>query len=142
MDDIEFEEPEFSVCECCGKTITRLTRFVTRNGDAYAVYYVQFTQGLEHRRADVMVGLGEWGDDALVPEEARIAFTFQLWLGEVSYHVSMIEPDDSPWSTGYLGRRLPLSEALEHPALQQVFDLSDHMVRCDEPLIGFLNTAA
>ena len=34
---------------------TRLTRFVTRDGDAHAVYYVEFTEGHEHRRAAVMV---------------------------------------------------------------------------------------
>jgi hypothetical protein len=142
MVEIEFEEPELSVCGCCGKTITRLTRFVTRDGDAYAVYYVEFTEGHDHRRADVMVGLGEWGDDTVVPEEARVAFTFKIWLGEESYQVSMIDPDDSPWTTRFLGRRISRADALKHPALQEVFDLSDHIARCDKPLIGFLNPIA
>jgi hypothetical protein len=35
---IEFENPIESQCECCGKTTVRLTRFVYRDDDAYAVY--------------------------------------------------------------------------------------------------------
>jgi hypothetical protein len=138
MDQIEFEEPEHSVCKCCGKTTTRLTRFVTRDENAYAVYYAAFTADHEDRRASVMVGIGDWGDDDVVPEEGRAAFTFQIWLGDDSYQVSIIDPDDSMWDTTFLGRRIPRAEALTHPLIQEVFDLSDHMVRCDEPLIAFL----
>ena len=138
MDQIEFEEPQRSICECCGNTTTRLTRFVTRNGNAFAVYFVMFTEEHEDRSAAVMVGIGDWGDDT-IPEEARLAFTFRLWLANDSYQVSMIDPDDSPWETTHLGRRLPREEALNHPLIQEVFDLSDHIVKCDQPLVDYLN---
>jgi hypothetical protein len=111
MDEIEFEEPEFSICECCGRTITRLTRFVTRDGGAYAVYYVEFTEGHEQRRAAAMVGLGDW-DEGAAPQEARVAFTFHIWFQRENYQVSLIDPDDSPWSTGFLGRRVSRADAL------------------------------
>jgi hypothetical protein len=137
MDAIEFEEPEYSACACCGRKITNLTRFVTRDENAYAVYYVQFTEGHEGRRAAVMVGLGDWDENALA-DEARVSFAFYIWPSEDSYQVSIIDPDDSPWTTDFLGRRLVRAEALEHPLLPEVFALSDHVVLCDEPLAAFL----
>lgn len=138
MDQIEFDDPEHSTCDCCGKKTTRLTRFVRRDGNAFAVYFVMFTDGHEDSAASVMVGIGDWDDDA-VPEDARVAFTYRIWLADDSYQLSVIDPDDSPWDTEYLGRRLPRDEALHHDLLQEVFDLSDHMVRCDQPLIEHLN---
>jgi hypothetical protein len=139
MEDIEFEPPETSVCECCGKTTTRLTRFVHKNDNAYAVYFVQFTEQHAPREAFVMVGLGEWGEDEVDPEQVRVAFTYKIWLGETSYNLSIIDADASPWNTNYLGKRLSKDEALAHDRLQDVFDLSDHMTRCDEDVIAFLN---
>jgi hypothetical protein len=138
MNQIEFEEPEISVCECCGRASKRLTRFVTRNGDAFAVYYVKFTEGHDNRKAYVMVGFGDWDDNAL-PDEARTSFTYEIWLADDAYQLSLIDPDQSPWDTGYLGHRLSAIEARAHPLLQEVFDLSDHIVRCDESLVAYLD---
>lgn len=39
MIEIEFEQPNVYLCECCGNEIKKLTRFVYKNDDAYAVYY-------------------------------------------------------------------------------------------------------
>ena len=138
MDQIEFEEPDISVCKCCGRTSKRLTRFVTRDGEAFAVYYAMFTEGHDDRKAFVMVGLGDWDEDAL-PEEARASFTYQVWFADDVYQLSLIDPDQSPWDTSYLGRRLSAADARAHPLLQEVFDLSDHILRCDEPLVTYLD---
>ncbi len=46
---IEFEEPTSSSCACCGKATIRLTRFVYRDEDAYAVYYAQYTLIMKKR---------------------------------------------------------------------------------------------
>jgi len=141
MDEIEFEPPEHTACSCCGRDMTRLTRFVRRDGNAFAVYFVEFTDGHQDCEAFVIVGLGDWGDDDLDPQKARIAFAYRIRPGEASYELSIINVDDSPWSTTYLGRRLTRTEALSHPWLQEIYDLSDHMVQCDEPLIAFLNSS-
>lgn len=65
---IEFEPPEHSLCECCGKTTTRLTRFVYKNDDAYAVYYANFTPQHPEKVLRGLISLGEWGDDNVGPE--------------------------------------------------------------------------
>jgi hypothetical protein len=138
MDQIDFEPPERSTCACCGKATTCLTRFVTRDGAAFAVYYVKFTEGHDDRVAYVMVGLGDWSEDA-VAIGARTAFTFCLRPAGCEFRLSLIDPDVSPWTTSFLGKKLKPAESRAHPLVQEVYDLADHMMRCDEPLMGFFS---
>jgi len=56
---IEFEKPHQSICECCGGTSTNLTRFVYRDDDAFAVYYVAFSDNHPDRAVSVVISLGE-----------------------------------------------------------------------------------
>jgi hypothetical protein len=39
----------------------RVTRFVTKDGDAHAVYYLQFTAGHDSPHIAGLISLGEWG---------------------------------------------------------------------------------
>lgn len=57
---IEFEEPELRSCDCCGKTLTSLTRFVYRDNDAFAVYYLDLDHDGDRPIARGLVGFGEW----------------------------------------------------------------------------------
>jgi hypothetical protein len=137
MDDrIEFEEPEIRTCECCGRPITSLTRFVYRGGDAFAVYYLNLDHDSDRRVAYGLAGFGEWGEDEVDPREVRVAFAFRLANGVDTYELSVIDADASPWRTEFLGRRLTRAEALQHPLLQELYDLSDHILRCDGPAIA------
>ena len=61
--EIEFEPPSESRSECCGNTTTRLTCFVYRDGDAYAIYYVGCTPEHDEERVSGLIGLGEWGKE-------------------------------------------------------------------------------
>lgn len=134
MDEIEFDDPTYFPCECCGNTTTQLIRFVNRGGSAFAVYYASFTDAADHEFADVLIGLGTWGGDDTDPERDRVAFACRLWLADGGWNVSVVDADDTPWPTTVLGRRLKASEALAHPWLSEVFALTDQMVLCDEPL--------
>lgn len=137
MFEIEFVEPSHATCECCGAPSTRLTRFVTRNGDAFAIYRAVLTHGPRHPRAEMIVGLGDW-DEAALPED-RVAFIFQLWSDDREYKVGIVGPDQTVWPQGSLGRLLTREEALRHPWLQDVFDLSDHIVVHDRILADYLD---
>src|SRR5690348_15470162 len=83
---IEFERPEHSVCECCGKTTTRLTRFFYKDDDAYAVYYAIFTPQHPEKVLRGLISVGEWGDDNLGPE-GRLAFPFEIRVTEERFQV-------------------------------------------------------
>ena len=135
-DENEFCEPSFYDCECCGHRTTKLTRFVTRDGAAFAAYYAHFSDGPEHDDVQLLVGLGPWGEDA--PPEARTAIAFRIWNTDDNHNVGLMDADC--WDTDYLGRRLSREEALASPWKQEVFDLSDHIVTCDQPIIDYLNS--
>jgi len=136
MIEIEFEEPTESLCDCCGNTTVRLTRFVHSDGNAHAVYYAQFTKGHEPDHVSGLIGLGEWGEGA-EPED-RVAFPFQIWLDSDNFCVGLVDAEQSPWShVSFLGRILDREEALKHEWIQEVFHITDHMVAEDPEIVRF-----
>jgi hypothetical protein len=137
---IEFEEPTKSVCECCQNITTNLTRFVYRDNDAFAVYYVQFTQGHSEKRLSGIIGLGEWGDDSIGPE-ARVAFPFEIWLNGDNFQIGLADAIDSPWShVTFFGRILDRKEALTHEWINDVFHITDHMVVDDKEIANHFSS--
>lgn len=139
MLEIECEEPLTFVCECCGGTTSRLTRFVYEDEDAFAVYYAVFSD--RHRDNGVVgiVSLGGWSEDEIPP--SRVAFAFRLWEGEDNFNVTITDAGESEWSdVGILGRMLSRDEALEHPWLKDVFHITDHMTGDDPEITRFFES--
>lgn len=138
MIEIEFEEPTQSLCECCGNTTVRLTRFVYQDGDAYAVYYIQYTPQHDTKRLSGIIGLGKWGDDG-TPED-RLAFPFQIWMDEDNFVVGLVNAEASPWShVSFLGRVLDREEALAHKWIDDVFHVTDHIVTDDSAVTNYFD---
>ena len=135
-DAIEFAEPSYSTCDCCGGTTTRLTRFVTREGNAFAVYFANFSNNHSERYVSVLAGFGDWSEEAQPSE--RTAIAFRIWTNETNYQVGLVDGDEY-WETDYLGKRLSREQALTSEWRQEAFDLSDHIVECDEPVIEYLS---
>lgn len=130
MIEIEFTEPETSKCECCGNTTTRLTRFVTQDGDAFAIYYAAFSEAHHENGVIGIVSIGEWWDGTT--PELRDAFAFRLWEGEDNYNVTIMDAGESQWSdVDLIGRKLSREEALAHPSIKDVFHIVDHMTEED-----------
>lgn len=139
MIEIEFEEPVLEICECCGNTTIRLTRFVYQDNSAFAVYYAKFTESHKERKLSGLIGLGEWGDDEVGPE-SRVAFPFQIWTAGEKYQVGLVNAEDSPWRhVSIMGRILSREEALSHAWLKDVFHITDHMVTDDEIIVNYFN---
>ncbi len=136
----EFEEPSSAKCECCGGVTTSLTRFVYEDGDAYAIYYARFGETHEPRVVEAVVSIGDWGEDS-GPWD-RVAFPFRLRAAAAEYQVTLVDAAESPWEgVELLGRMLDRVEALQHDRLEEVFHISDHMVRDDAPLRDYLDGA-
>lgn len=139
---IEFEQPEKSVCECCGSTTTRLTRFVYRDNDAHAVYYAMFTSRHPEKVLRGLISLGEWGDDEVGPE-ARLAFPFEIRTTDDKFQVGMVDALASPWShVTFLGRILNRDEALKHEWISEVFHITDQMVTEDQEVVRYFDNSA
>jgi len=138
-DEIEFEPPEYSTCDCCGSTTTTLTRFVSREGAAFAVYFAKFSNG-SHEYVSVLAGFGDWREEALPAD--RTAIAFRIWTTQDSLQVGLVDADDDGWTGDYLGRRLSRDEALNSEWKAEAFALSDHIVECDRPIVDFLEARA
>lgn len=134
---VEFEPPSVSQCECCSKETVRLTRFVTDDGNAHAVYYLQYTPGHDPDYMSGLIGLGDWSESSS-PADRR-TFPFRLWATGDSCNVGFTEAAESPWSDStFLGRLLNRAEALAHPWCKEVFHITDHIIRDDPEALAFL----
>lgn len=138
MLSFELEAPrEQDPCPCCGGRTTALTRFVHKDGNAYAVYLASFSDNHPDRVVSLVAGLGEWGDGTTPAD--RIAIAMQLRCTATGYGVAVIDGLDSPWANAtFLGRLLSREEALASPSVADAFHLTDHIVLEDEPIIQYL----
>jgi len=134
----EFANPSSSTCECCGGITTRLTRFVYRDDDAYAIYYAMFSDNHSDRIVKMVISLGEWGEDS-DPDQRR-AFALNLKVTAERYEVTVTDSSDCPWQKAtVLGRVLDREEALRDPYIKEVFHITDHVVMEDEALKKYLD---
>ena len=102
MIEIEFDEPHILECECCGKPIKRLTRFVYQDGDAFAVYYAQFTPSHEEKYVKLLIGIGEWDTEEEIT--MKYAFSVHLWQDDENWSTRVTDTDECPWKTDMFGR--------------------------------------
>ena len=139
MIEIEFEEPVEEACDCCGGKTTRLTRFVYKDGDAFAVYYGMYSDNHPESEVKLAVSLGEWGAGG-TPEDRR-SFGLILREAEDAYQVSVIDAEESPWREAeVIGRMLNRDEALKHPWIKDVFHITDHIVEDDSVIKEYLDS--
>ena len=71
-----------------------------------------------------------------------VAFSLRLRATEGEYQVTVVDAAESPWEgVELLGRILDRADALQHERLDEIFHITDHMVRDDVPLRDYLNGA-
>ncbi|WP_291148705.1 hypothetical protein [Flavobacterium sp. UBA7680] len=132
---IEFEEPSIEICKCCNNEIVKLTRFVHKDEDAFALYYLKFTKGHEDKLVTGIISIGDWETDD--EPKNRFAFPFRIWTDETDYQVGLMDREESPWKQDLLGSILDRKEALEHPWIDEVFHITDHIVTEDKIVIEY-----
>ena len=137
MIEIEFNEPNIYDCDCCDNKTVRLTRFVSKNGDAHAVYYCQYTIGHEDKVVNGVLSLGKWWDGSTAKD--RIAFPFRIWTNEENYQVGLMDKAECEWSdVEMLGTMLDRKEGLKHEWIKEVFHITDHIIAEDQLVIDYL----
>lgn len=134
MLEIEFSDPDIGEpCECCGGQTVALTRSVTEDGDAYAIYYIRFSIKHADRSALATVSIGEWGEDC--SPVLRDAFALELHPDGVR----VLDAHQSPWNdVELIGRTLDRDQALAHSRIKDVFHITDHIYLEDEEFKGYL----
>jgi hypothetical protein len=135
---IEFEAPKSLLCPCCGHTTLKLLRYVRNDEGAYAVYLARLSAGHPELGITGLVSLGEWGGGDPSPAN-RVAFGFRLSAADRQPQVQIVDLAETPWAgEAFFGQALTRAQALEHPKLQEVFQLTDQIVAEDEPVRRFL----
>lgn len=138
--EIEFSEPSMSRCDCCGGLTVRLTRFVYRDGDAFAIYYAAYSNNHPDDELAMLISLGEWGEDS--DPAQRAAFYCRVRPTDGSYEVMLGDASHSIWrDADVVGRKLSRKEALRHEWKSTAFDVLDAAFVQDASLRGFLHRA-
>ncbi|MBF6640286.1 hypothetical protein IVB69_02925 [Flavobacterium sp. J49] len=135
MIKIEFEEPNIETCECCGKETIKLTRFVYKDDDAFAIYYLKFTKEHEEKIVTGIISIGDWHTDE--EPKKRFSFPFRIWTDSDNFNVGLIDKEESPWKQSLLGNILDRKDALKHPWLSEVFHITDHIVDEDKEVVEY-----
>lgn len=134
---IEFGKQRSRPCDCCGGTTTTLTRFVHKDGDAYAVYFAAFSNNHPDRTFKLAVGLGRWGAGSAPAD--RIAFALDLRVIGDQFEVMVTDADQSHWGDAtILGTMLDRTAALAHPWIRDAFHIVDRLVADDSVIRNYL----
>ncbi len=135
MFEIELTEPRYSLCDCCGGRLTNLTRFVSKDGNAFAVYHATFGENHPEKGVFLAIGIDDHWSESV--SARRVAFACWVSMADDEYRVSVNDKADSPWSeTKVLGRMMDREEALSHPLIDEVFHLIGHIVEEDPVIKG------
>lgn len=136
MITIEFESPEVERCSCCNEVITRLTRFVYQDHDAFAYYYALLEQHANPKVAMCLVVLLEWGEknDEII---GKTGFPLRIWQGESGFNAMLLDASESPWKDIQNVQILNRNESLQHPQKSDVFHIVDHMVGEDQEIVAY-----
>ncbi|WP_131177975.1 hypothetical protein [Phytopseudomonas dryadis] len=127
--DVEVgENRNASLCRCCGNDSYVGHGFIYKDGNAYAVYYVGWSEEHFDKRVSIALAIGEWDDNSTA--EDRTCFGVEVSEGKDEFLFRIMEPGEAPWSnTGLLGLMLSRDEALSHPLLKEVFFIVENILR-------------
>ena len=134
------ENSNASVCKCCNEKSSKGHGFVYKNSDAYAVYYAGWSEAHDSKKVTLALALGEWGESSTTNDRTCIGLEAFETEHEIQFRV--IDPDESPWpNTELMGSMLCRDKALAHPLLQEVFLISEEIIRNHSALKKYLNAS-
>lgn len=134
--EIEMSEANSGHCDCCGGLTVRLTRFVYRGGDAFAIYYAMYSNNHPENLVTFLVSIGEWGEGSA--REQRVSFFCRVRPAE-RYEVSLADASTSEWGkVELIGQKLTRAEALRHPLKSTAFEVLDEAFQVDRSLTGYM----
>ena len=136
MITIEFEKPQFEKCNCCDAKITRLTRFVYQNNEAFAYYYAKIEDHSDPKVVECLVVLCEW-DDNNENIIKKTGFALTIWVKDDNFNVTLINKDECAWKNIPEVEILDREQSLIHPHKSDIFHITDHIVIDDKEVIAY-----
>ena len=125
-------------CECCGTEKNRVWGFVSRNGDAHAVYYALLNVTEDEPRVGLTLSVGPWWEDT--DPSNRSWVHLNVWSEDDGVHMNIRDPKESnfyPWPKG--GKPLNREDAKASSIIQEIWDVADYVVDSDPAVSSYLN---
>lgn len=132
---IECEPPHYIACECCGENITRLTRFVYQNHNAFAYYYGEIEPNKHSNFIKCLVVICEFDDNNEIIY--KVGFPMMLWDNQDVVVTTLLNADEVAWQTIADVKILNRKNALVHHYKADVFRISDEILKQDKEIMNF-----
>jgi hypothetical protein len=136
-------EPAFESNPCAesGHISVYFTRFVYRDGDAFAITKLVVPKNVTGAYGLVSATLGDWSEEA--ENESRIAFLMQVRSVPGRYEFSVLDSEYSPWAENkVLGLLLTREKALAHPWLADAYAVLGKLFEVDTEFTDLLVRAS
>lgn len=132
---IECEPPHYIACQCCGENITRLTRFVYKNHNAFAYYYGEIEPKKHNDFIKCLVVICEFDDNDEIVH--KIGFPIVLWNNQGLIATTLLNADEIAWQNIANVEILNRESALVNPYKSDVFRISDEILEQDKEIMDF-----
>jgi len=122
---VEPGELKLGTCDACGAQTGRQIGFTYADGDANAVYYLDWCEGSHSERiAYLTVAAGEWGDGTSGADRVAVGIEIRAEGMRLAEAPVIDRPD-------FLGRFVPRDEAIALGGIDSLWHLADHIVLDD-----------
>ena len=134
---IETAEQTFHGCPCCGAVSETIHGYLFDDTGATVVYFAGYTPEHQEQAADLILSVGEWGEETSPDERQTVAA--QLHTTTEGVVVVFSDPQASPWfGETFLGRPL-LSETFSMYDRQYYSSLLSFVAAKDPRLSRYLS---
>jgi hypothetical protein len=116
-------------CDHCGQPMTRVTAFVFRDTDAYAVYYASCYHHDGHEVWMDAVFSPTWDDGA--DDHFTFGCRFGSVAGQAEPAATLVSAAAAWGESRVFGHKLSREEALGHPMIDEFWELVDHILTHD-----------
>ena len=141
MSDYGLETGEYIyrlTCDCCGSEKNRVWGFVSKKGDAHAVYYALLNVTEEEPRVGLTLSVGPWSERTNPSQRSWVHLN--VWSEEDGIHMNIRDPKESnfyPWEKG--GTGLTREEAKRSSVIQEIWSVADFVVDTDPAVTSYLD---
>jgi hypothetical protein len=141
MSDFSLETGEDVVrvkCECCGNEKKRVWGFVSKSGDAYAVYYALLNVTEDSPRVGLTVSIGPWWEDTEPSQRSWCQIDIRTEPDKFQFVIR--DPKESnfyPWERG--GAPLSPEQVAANGMTDEIQSVAKFIVQTDPAISSYLD---
>jgi hypothetical protein len=128
---------EVRPCTGCGGETRTWRGYVYEEGDAFAIYFAQYSPGHADRVLALDVAIGDWNED--IPPETRRRVGLHVRAHETEYRFTVADPEEWLWSeSDPFGRLMARDEAVNHPQIDRFYRVAEFVIGSDPRINSYL----